>query len=363
MPPVTPVTPVTAPEVVPPVVAPAPEPVLTWSRVLDTGFKSALQGVEFLDSQTGHAFGWMPDGQRTTGVLRVTTDGGDHWTSIVPTGIRTVLSVSFVSPEVGWVGGDSPSNFLAAPSSYLFKTEDGGASWQAVSLPTCSGVFGSYTVSQVQFTDALQGWVSGTCGLMRTSDGGQSWVVVSSQAKPSQFRFVTDQVAWASAGSTSIRRSIDGGVSWQQHEFKTLFPEDEYGGSLTRVLKTAYQGEQHAWVAMARTSSSKDALFRTRDGGTTWQALSLPAYVRVGGLQFVSANRGWLLDALGAIYRTEDGGESWAQVTVAGGPVWSTSGLVVIGDEESVFTISYGNPSTMPEPFAAWSTVWRARLP
>lgn len=362
-----PPSPVTVPVVTQPVTPPVPPtppaPSLTWGKVLDTGFKSSLLGIAFLDAQVGHAFGSTPNGTLTAGVLQRTSDGGDSWSSIAPAASRGINTVAFVSRDIGWAGGLSTGGFFDAPHSYLFKTTDGGGTWEERRLPTCSGAFGGHTVYKLQFIDEQKGWVSSTCGLMRTDDAGQNWVLVSSLVRPTEFSFATEQIAWSSAGSTSISRSEDGGATWQTFEFRTLFPQDEYGSSLTSVKKTAYFDALHAWAAVARTISSKDAFFRTRDGGASWQALSLPAYVRVAGLQFVSADRGWLLDSSGELHRTDDGGESWTQVTVSGGPLWSMSRLVVIGNEESVFSISFGDPSSMPEPFAVWSSVWRARLP
>lgn len=355
----SPATPAPEPNPTPPV---NPTPALTWSKVLDTGFKSALRGIDFLDAQTGYVYGSMPNGALTAGVLQLTTDGGAHWSAIAPPDSRGLNSAVFVSPNIGWAGGLSTGGIFDAPHAYLFRTTDGGNSWEERRLPTCSASFGGYTVYRLQFVDEQQGWVSGTCGLMRTSDGGQTWNLVSSRVSPADFLFVNELVAWSSGG-TSVSRSVDGGVIWQTFEFRTLFPESEYGLTLTGVNKAVYLSEQLAWVAMGRTSSSKDALFRTRDGGVSWQALSLPTYVRVAGLQFVSADRGWLLSSVGVLYRTEDGGSTWGEVSTTGGALWSMSKLVVIGDQESVFSISYGNPSTMPSPFEVWSSVWRARLP
>src|SRR5438270_13828427 len=71
------------------------------------------------------------------------------------------------SPTVGFAGG----------SRYLYRTSDGGNTWQDVTPPTLTG-----SVSDITFADANLGWCCVRTGLLdslgalfRTHDGGLTW--------------------------------------------------------------------------------------------------------------------------------------------------------------------------------------------
>ncbi|MGC9316709.1 MAG: WD40/YVTN/BNR-like repeat-containing protein [Armatimonadota bacterium] len=92
----------------------------------------------------------------------------------------------------------------------------------------------------------------------------------------------------------------------------------------------------HAWVAGHYRSEDglRLAVFRTVDGGARWvgtytDIAVTPATV----LDFVDANRGWLLAGDSAIYRTEDAGRSWEAETIQGGS-YSIRDLCMTGPAE-----------------------------
>ena len=71
--------------------------------------------------------GWAEAGS----VLRATTDGARHWTTLPH--VRGLLWLDFVSPELGWAVSSSPP--------FLRKTSDGGRTWLPVPYSICSNCF------------------------------------------------------------------------------------------------------------------------------------------------------------------------------------------------------------------------------
>jgi photosystem II stability/assembly factor-like uncharacterized protein len=106
--------------------------------------------INFVDT----LHGWAIDSRKN---IRCTTDGGDSWT-IIATGLD-VKRLKMTSLATGWAISDSE----------LFKTTDGGVTWDG-------GVVHS-GLQAIAFCDSLHGAIVGKNGLiLRTSDGGQTWV-------------------------------------------------------------------------------------------------------------------------------------------------------------------------------------------
>lgn len=104
---------------------------------------------------------------------------------------------------------------------------------------------------------------------------------------------------------------------------------------LFEVMATSFVGQDLAFVA-ARWTDGR-ALFRTRDGGRTWEENALPAEINyVAGLRFVDERNGWLIGfaprggqygcdhaappdvprCREILFRSRDGGRTWTSLRV-----------------------------------------------
>jgi photosystem II stability/assembly factor-like uncharacterized protein len=72
---------------------------------------------------------------------------------------------------------------------------------------------------------------------------------------------------------------------------------------------------QHGWSlgGMGYGGLQVTALYRTTNGGTSWEFLNFPGTESsiMKGVSFVSPNLGWIVGSSGAIYATTDGGDNW----------------------------------------------------
>jgi photosystem II stability/assembly factor-like uncharacterized protein len=156
------------------------------------------------------------------------------------------------------------------------------------------------------FEDAGFGFVLGTIGsghtsaIYNTTDTGSTWLRGENE---SQFLFgleiVDHQVAWSCGEAGTLRRTGDGGKTWQAAgNFGDREPNQ------CRFL--SFLDGNTGWAA----TPSRLAL--TTDAGQTWQELTLPADAgTLAGISLQTSSEGALLDATGKLFITKDGGSSW----------------------------------------------------
>ena len=78
-------------------------------------------------------------------------------------------------------------------------------------------------------------------------------------------------------------------------------------------------------------AASRNAIYRTEDGGETWRPLELRDPGRVFVLHFTGANTGWL--GTDKLRHTHDGGKTWSEIDLqTGGPLKAVTTLAVMGE-------------------------------
>ncbi|MEM1322748.1 MAG: YCF48-related protein [Bacteroidota bacterium] len=129
-----------------------------------------------------------------------TEDDGQNWVRQTPP-LPTVslLDIDFLSPELG---------YGYATGSALFKTEDGGASWENI------GDVGP-DFRDIQFLTEEIGFVGGRVGITKTLDGGQSWALVPSTWLCDAFHFYDEQRGYM-INLGALWYTEDGGNSWTE---------------------------------------------------------------------------------------------------------------------------------------------------
>lgn len=262
----------------------------TWQNRA-SGVTTRLTGVRFGDALNGWAVG---DG----GVVLRTTDGGTTWTrmAVTPTG------TSGVQPQARGTG-----TFLFASGDGTWATGDGGATW-------VTGSMGAARLGDDGTVWSAENWT-----LSKSVDLGKTRTVVLALTGPTSMNsyqvfgqtvvvMATISTADAQLGSiqsASIRRSTDGGQTWE-----TIAPQGlPTQQNLSPEMR--FRDALNGGVVIGGT------LYRTQDGGRTWASMSNPT----GVTQIRSlANGVWArLYSPTAWEMTEDDGLTWTPVALGSG--------------------------------------------
>lgn len=231
----------------------------------------------------------------TGGGVWKTDDAGGHWTNVtdgfLDVGSIGAVDVADSDPRILYVGTGSAS--IRGNTSIgrgMWKSTDGGESWRFMGLRE-SGAIGKLVIHptdpDIVYATAL-GHPFGKNperGVYRTRDGGESWEHVL---------FLND-----STGAVSISMSPDD-------------PAELYAGM--------WRAERKPWTMIS--GGGEGGVYRTRDGGESWEKLSggLPAGVvgKVGvSVSPADPARIWALveaEPGGGLYRSDDRGETWVLV-------------------------------------------------
>ena len=237
---------------------------------------------------------------------------------------------------------DRPQDaFSAFTAKAMLFTADSGATWQMSVLPPGgSGVgYGRF----IDFIDPMHGWFviydyagagGAYMGLYRTTDGGESWEAVrdtlgSSSGLSGNLAFgdtTTGVMTFKSFGwytPLRINWTQDSGKTWESQ----YLPEPEDPSTADPSISDFECGSSfpHAFSKLEVTlivecRMLKDAgssenkyifsnfIYITQDGGLSWESFPAPS----GRLHLLNPNIGWILGE--EIHMTEDGGKTWTKI-------------------------------------------------
>jgi hypothetical protein len=259
--------------------------------------------------------------------VQTSSDGGRSWRAAGMFGPLTTLD---------GLGADrilaTGSNVIWAYDPELFVSTDGGANFRQIgAMAEVTHVVAGGNAVWVVEQQSRDGapvrttiWstpADGTGGLRplpaQPSLGHQ---VAQSLARP------TPQTAFVIGGPYSIYETADGGQSWQREntpcgsDFRSTLSADS---SRSLWLLCAYPGG---------AGQQAKSLFRSVDGGHSWTkkpALETSGYAAT--VDAISASTAWRWGATrSAVWRTTDGGGSWQPGPVGGGDV--IPGFAAISD-------------------------------
>jgi photosystem II stability/assembly factor-like uncharacterized protein len=181
------------------------------------------------------------------------------------------------------------------------RTTNGGGSWEEVyNEASYKNAVNSITVNPTNENEIYIGLNSGT--LLRSNDAGTNWFVVHDfNEQILRLRFSRlNNVFYAVTRSSGIGRSTDSGKTWS-----FIKPSD-----LDQVTRVAFDDQNPAVMFM----TSLKGLYKTTDEGKTWLFLNLPVKDSAQQPRAVASSRNGMLayTSIGnTLFRTGDGGQSW----------------------------------------------------
>jgi photosystem II stability/assembly factor-like uncharacterized protein len=263
---------------------------------------------------------------------------GMKWRLIGPFRGGRVLAVTGVP-------GQPNTYYFGAVAGGVWKTNDGGASWQPMSDKAPFWSVGAIAVApsnpSVVYVGTGEACIRGDItygnGVWKSLDGGRTWQHIGLEDTRQIGRIFVDPHnpntvfvaalghAFGPNAERGVFRTTDGGATWQ----KVLYKDDKTGAidlsfdpnNPNVIFAALYEAHRSPWELVSGGPGS--GLYRSSDGGTTWKQLTgngLPKGVlgRIG-VAVSGANSDRIYAVIeaeqGGIYRSDNGGENWTKVS------------------------------------------------
>ncbi len=258
-----------------------------------------------------------------------TQDQGKTWQPSQPldlSGLENIFDPShlqFVDGQTGWllahVGVGMSHDYVA-----LFKSSDGGQTWSRILDPYNDGGIQACYKNSLLFTDAKHGWLTGTCSgvaagvlLFRTTDGGQTWQDVRLPAPASAPDLYTSFDMGCASNFPAFLEPRQGYIAVScEHLTEDPRTTDHYlfftddGGETWS--STPYPGGELRFFDDQTGLALGKEIYKTEDAGVSWTKISVLSWD--GFFDFPSVEIGWAVaqsDDQVALVHSQDGGQFW----------------------------------------------------
>jgi photosystem II stability/assembly factor-like uncharacterized protein len=295
---------------------------------------TAVNKTSFTSSLVGHAV-------CNNGIILKTIDGGQNWyitkddSNISPSDYFTVY---FVNENIG---------LATREHDYMYKTTDAGETWVEIS-GTSQAIF------DFHFLDENNGFATGEYGATyKTNDGGTTWEQIFFQSgfvggtSMYGIHFQDSNIGYATGARGRIVKTIDGGNTWVSHsenynDFNGIKIFDSglgFARSGNNYYKTTDFGDNWSFISSADhytycsgfyfvnenigysigggTNSISGDVFKTLDGGITWNQLNIYVDEGLSSVFFINEDIGFISGGFNQkkVMKTIDGGINWTQVS------------------------------------------------
>ncbi|WP_299337937.1 glycosyl hydrolase [uncultured Psychroserpens sp.] len=236
--------------------------------------------------------------------------------------------------------------YFGSTGGGIWKTLDGGRSWDNISDGFFGGSIGAITVSKsdpnVMYVGGgektVRGNVSSGYGIWKSVDAGKTWMSAGLKNSRHVPRIAVDptdhNIVYAGVlgniykptQERGVYKSTDGGKTWK----KTLFSNEHAGvvdliidPTNPRILYASTWRVQRTPYSLS-SGGEGSALWKSTDKGETWTKISDKKGFPEGTLGIIGVTvspvnnqRVWAIvenKDKGGLYRSEDGGDTWRQV-------------------------------------------------
>ena len=200
---------------------------------------------------------------------------------------------------------------FAACASGLYRSRDGGQSWESLDIGTRLAVTGLAVSPDYGHDRSLFAAVQG--GILRSSDGGDTWFAARFAAPPPLFSalraspsFEYDGVLLAGTMEDGIFASSDRGANWQSWNFGL------FDLNVLCIVLSPSLAEDETVLAGAETG-----LYRSDNGGRAWRETAFPTdRAPILCLAFIDDGAGKILAGTEnhGLWASGDQGRNWLRL-------------------------------------------------
>jgi gliding motility-associated-like protein len=256
------------------------------------------------------------------GIIARTTDGGKNWDQIVR---QDFINSNININSIAYAKGNPAKAYLATNIGTIY-----GSTNMNVAPPTVPTIDPLFANGNEQMWDiATSGndsvWACGYSGfsvaaasrspkIFRSTNGGATWITYNNFHTGTNFQnfrnieFPTNLVGYVSGSRDTVWKTTDGGVTWNKLPLPTpgVTPQITYNDMFALDANTVF---------LAGNGFPRKAIFRTTDGGNTWQditgnALAIFPIGNFNSVVFHDLNNGYI-GCAGGFLVTNNGGATW----------------------------------------------------
>ena len=250
------------------------------------------------------------------------------------------------SAAVTGVPGEENLFYFGSTGGGIWKTVDGGRSWDNISDGFFGGSIGSIAVAETDKNviyvgggeKTVRGNVSSGYGVWKTEDAGKTWISsgleksrhISRMAiHPDDHNTVYAAVMgniYKPTPERGVYKTVDGGKSWK----KILFSNDHSGAvdfildpNNPRIMYASTWRIQRTPYSLS-SGGEGSALWKSADSGDTWKEISKNKGFPTDTLGIIgvtvspkNSQRVWAMvenKEKGGLYKSDDGGETWTKI-------------------------------------------------
>ena len=245
----------------------------------------------------------------------------------------SVYELIAVGNNVAWgISGPTLNSFNNGPFHEFTRTIDGGNHWTAGSITAFPEftLVGIAPLSATLCYGSLANFDNGITKVVKTTDGGIIWTEILNYDYGQPFSFFADIYFFnanegliygdPSDGYFTIFTTQDGGSHW------TRVPQANMPAGLTDEYSYVFSSEGIGSTFW--TISGSGRIWKTMDKGLHWAAYQTEeTSIEFSNLKMRDALHG-LWGVHGELYRTSDGGVTWEEVEYSG--TWFTNDLAFV---------------------------------
>jgi photosystem II stability/assembly factor-like uncharacterized protein len=344
---------------------------LTFATI-NLGYTNTVYKLAFKNERDGWAVG-------AGGKASYTTDGGITWTNV-----STGLPAGTTFYDVDYRMDGSTEQIVLTGDSYdLYATTDMGTTWTQIDFlaPYANQPWTSTYYSTEFIGDKFV--TVGGAGLINSRVGTATPVAHATYKKAGIIYDIYAEsptgklIAVGAPGITGsiydqIFYSTDGGINWAlattsknnnlnqavqfTPDYQVKGDEDNVIEALTPTSSSTFRAIDMATPLVGYISGSLSAVYKTTDGGISWDSLTTPltSSIILYDVDFVDANTGWVAGASGNLLATTDGGATWT--TQASGTTSTIYAISMVNSNVGWFAGSGGMVKKTTDGGATWTS-------